>query len=176
MPKLAYRPTMPRPDDQTIIDAYCDAIELGHAPRTAAPIAGIAERTATEWLAEGRAELNAGAPGTPLTELGSHALFAQSVIEAQSRFVSENLDFVRGARDKSPKGWLPAMTLMDRRMPEDWGQRQHTTVDTRSVSVNVTLEALPEGQREALIAALSRTPPQAQLSLPSPTTDGEPDD
>ncbi len=166
MPKLAYRTTMPRPGDQTIIDAYCGAIELGHAPRTAAPIAGIGERTATEWLAEGRAELSAATPGTPLTEQGSHALFAQSVIEAQARFVSENLDFVRGARDKSPKGWLPAMTLMDRRMPEDWGQRSHVTSETRSVNVNVTLDALPEGQRLALIAALSRGA-QPQLAAPS---------
>lgn len=173
MPKLAYRVTMPRPGDQTIIDAYCDAIELGHAPRTAAPIAGIHERTAAEWLQLGREELSVATPGTPLTELGSHALFAQSVIEAQARFVSENLDFVRGARDKSPKGWLPAMTLMDRRMPEDWGQRQHTTVDTRSLNVSVTLEALPEAQRVALIAALARP---KQLAAPDVEHDITTDD
>ncbi len=163
---------MPRPDDQGIIDAYCEAIELGHAPRTAAPIAGIGERTATEWLQQGRDELNAGTLGTPLMELGSHALFAQSVIEAQSRFVSRNLAVVNeAAAAGGQKAWLPGMTLMDRRMPEDWGQRQHTTIDTRSVAVSVTLDALPEGQREALIAALSRTPPQALLAGPPDTID-----
>ncbi len=160
MPKLAYRTTMPRPGDQTIINAYCDAIELGHAPRTAAPIAGIHERTAAEWLQLGREELSAASPGTPLAEVGSHALFAQSVIEAQSRFVSENLDFVRGARSKDAKGWLPAMTLMDRRMPEDWGQRQHITSETRSLAVTVSYEALPPAQRAALLALLGDQPKQ----------------
>ena len=169
MPKLAHRVTMPRPNDPDIIRRFADATRKGHATATAAQLAGIGHATALQWLASGNADLDAHDAHVG-TVLGSHAGFALEHKQALAELVDSKLDVIQDATAQ-PKGWLPAMTLIERRFPRDFGRNDRLEVETKSVSVHVTLDALPEGQREALIAALSRTPPQALLEAPSEHND-----
>ena len=82
MPKLAYRTSNPNPNDPDIAQRFSDAIRAGHPIATAAVLAGIPERTARRYLAQGnQAE----------EEQGSPCLFWQMFKEAEADFVSENL-------------------------------------------------------------------------------------
>ena len=172
MPALAARATMPRPGDTAIIAAFSNAIEQGHPIDTAATIAGIGAMTARDWITQGNAQLDADPDGArPVTELGSHAAFAAAHKQALAELVDAKLGQIHDAAASGPKFWPAAMTLIERRFPRDFGRNERLEIEQRSVNVNVTLEALPPGQREALIAALSRTPPQALLAGPSDTID-----
>ncbi len=178
MPKLALRAHLPRPGDPDIIKLYADAIRKGHPVVTAATIAGLSVRTVNSWLALGEDEADAYDAAQDADSdaydadavLGSHVPFLLAVREAEAASVDAHLSVFDVISDK-PGHWQRSAWYLERKYAGTFGMRQHTTVDTRSVSVNVTLEALPEGQREALIAALSRTPPQAQLTGPTDTTD-----
>ncbi len=171
MPKLAHRVTMPRPNDPDIIRRFADATRKGHPVATAATLAGLEQSTASRWLTQGRDEAELRSDG----ELGSHVAFFMEHERAVAAFAERNLDVVNEAAAQGAKGWLPAMTLLERRMPRDFGRNERLEIDTRTVAVSVTLEALPEGQREALIAALSRTtgdnsePTTPLLAAPSDT-------
>ena len=165
MPKLAYRATMPKPDDPDIIRRFADATRKGHPVATAATLAGISRVTAQDWLREGNAQLDAGDAEHAGTVLGSHAAFASAHREAEAVAVDAHLAVFNEISNK-PGHWQRSAWYLERKYADTFGMRQHTTVDTRTVAVSVTLDALPEGQREALIAALSRTPPQALLEAP----------
>ena len=164
MPALAYRSTIPRPDDPSILDAIAQAIADGEPMATAAYSAGIAERTANDWIAQGLAEIEAQPVGTPIEKLGSHARFALTVKEAEARFVRENLSIVRAARAPDAKGWIPAMTILERRRPQDFGRRDgasQVNIGTINV-VNVSTDTLEAAQH--VLAALAQRGGLPQLT------------
>ena len=168
MPKLKHRTVMPRPNDQSIIDAYAKAVEHGHPQHTAATLAGISHGTAKDWLQLGNAEIEEG------DVQGSHVAFASAVNAAQAAFVERNLGVVNDAATTGPKGWVAAMTLMERRMPRDFGRNDRLEVEQRTVNVNISMAELGVGQRAALMALLAvdnSTPDAPQL--PAPQTQSE---
>ncbi len=150
MPKLKARSRMPRPDDSDIIKTYCQAVAQGHPLDTAATLAGIGATTARDWIIQGEQALAASEDGElRAEELGSHAVFARSVKQAEADFVSENLTAVHAARDADHKNWPAAMTLLERRRPRDFGRQQYLEVETHSTSIQlvVPLGALPALER-----------------------------
>ena len=160
MPKVrfAYRSTLPKPDDPDIIERFADALTQGFPINDAATRAGIGAMTARDWLAAGEAQL-ADYRGRlddeqAIRELGSHAYFASRAKQSEMAFVERNLAHVNGACAPDAKGWLPAMTLLERRRPADFGRRDRLQVDQRSVSVNVSVTLGPEAAT-ALLDALS---------------------
>lgn len=126
MPALKYRTTLPRPDDPDILDTMYREIASGTPTEYAATLAGIVPRTAWDWLAQGRAALEASSHAG---ELGPHALFAQTIEEARAEFVRENLAYVRACRDSGQRGWLPAMTLLERRDWRNFGRLQRVEIE-----------------------------------------------
>ncbi len=153
MPKLAYRTTMPRPDDPDIIRRFADATRKGHPVATAETLAGLGGRVAGDWLRIGNEQLDAG------DEQGSHAAFASAHKSAVADFAERNLGVINDATSQ-PKGWLPAMTLLERRMPRDFGRNERLEIETKSLSVSVSYESLPPAQRAALLALLGDQPKQ----------------
>ena len=121
MPALLYRTTMPKVDDPEIIATICQAVTKGHPLASAAALAGIHEETLYHWTAKGREELSQ-AEGRTLTwgELGSHARLVIHIKEALAGLVDEALDHVRAGG----KDWAAWMTLLERRMPKDFGRNQ----------------------------------------------------
>jgi hypothetical protein len=155
MPKLAYRTRMPRPDDPDIIARFADATRKGHPVATAATLAGIS-RVAHEWLSTGNAQLDAG------DAQGSHAAFAAGHKQAVADFAERNLGVINEATTQA-KGWLPAMTLLERRMPRDFGRNDRLEVESKVVNVNISATLGP-GQRAALLAQLQEE--QALIEAP----------
>ena len=173
MPALLHRVTLPRPDNPAIVDAYVAAIEAGHPVATASTLAGISHDAATAWMHQGEAML-AEYPDTPAEELGSHAVFAVAVKQAEAAFVERNLQHVNGACAPDAKGWLPAMTLLERRRPQDFGRRDRAEV---AVTVTHRLE-LPEAALASVLRlALQHALPQGETvegeATELPTPQGE---
>lgn len=154
MPALAVRNRLPRPDDPDILERIEDSISKGHPIATAAHRAGIGEMTVRDWLRAGEVALAEHPECTP-QELGSHALFAWTFKDAEARFVERNLAAINGAVEPTAKGWIPAMTLLERRRPQDFGRREYreTKTETRLLSVNLTA-SLDPAQAQALIETL----------------------
>ena len=162
MPALAHRVTMPKPDDPDILERFSAGIAAGQPIEIAATGAGIAGRTAYDWIEQGNAAL-----AEPSTEHSSVAQFAQMVKQAEHRFVSEHLGTITAA-SKGKGGWVPAMTLLERRRPQDFGRFQRIEVEQRSVTINLSAQ-LPEGAGAALLAMAQAEQQRAQLPSPSDT-------
>jgi len=164
--RFLYRATLPRPDDPSIVSAIASAVRKGHPLSTAARLAGIHERTAQDWLAIGTRDLDDAQDGQ---EPGSHARFALAVKEAEAEMVEAKLSIVERDMATPGKGWLPAMTLLERRRPQDFGRFQRIEVDTTTTTtVRIELSA------EAAIALAALAPgllPESVTSTPTPEPD-----
>ena len=152
MPKLLIRPTIPKPDDLELIKLFADAIEQGHGTSTAATLAGISESTATLWLRLGTEELETyQAQDDPDGELGSHVAFLSAHKEAMAGFVARNLGRINAAVDDEKKGWVPAMTILERRDPANFARRFEAKVETTiEQHVTFSVETLPPERQRAL--------------------------
>ena len=147
MPKLKLRTTMPHPDDPEILRLIAEAVYHGHPVARAGLLAGISERTAAEWLALGLEDLAA----TPGGVLSPHALFAQTVKEAEARFEAENLGIIRDAR---PKAWQAAAHLNERRFPDDWSLVQRVEHSgSVQIEARVVVAELPTEVRALILRA-----------------------
>ena len=156
MPKLAYRTTNPNPNDTAIAQRFSDAIRAGHPVATAAVLAGISERTARRYLAQGRDEAE--------QEQGSPCLFWRMFKEAEADFVESQLQRIH--RDADAKGgWAAAMTLLERRRPQDFGRNQRIEIEQHSISANVMPE-LTDAQQAMMLRLLTEDTPL----LPPPPT------
>ena len=161
MPKLLDRPTLPKPTDPDLIERFSGAVALGHPITTASTLAGISRRTADYWIAQGEAELEqAEVTGE---EPGSHVPFVLAFKQAQATFCDVHLQVVGGAA-LGKNGWLPAMTLLERRMPQDFGRRTEVSVKSESVVVHVTGTL-----SEATQAKVWEIAARAQKALPPPS-------
>ena len=169
IPKLLIRPSMPRPGDQELIKLFADATEQGHGTATAATLAGISGRTADEWIRAGNEELaEHQTQDDPDAELGSHVPFALAHKEAVARFVARNLGVVNEST-AGPKGWLPAMTLLERRDPANFARRFEAKVETTiDQHITFSVETLPPARRRALAELALK-----QLPAPQDVVDGE---
>jgi hypothetical protein len=99
-------------------EALLAAIEIGTTRKGAAAAAGVDEKTLYRWL--------------------ERPEFRERMREAEGRF---ELAMVRRVRMAAVKGsWQAALTLLARRLPETWGERQR---------VDMTVESLPAADRIA---------------------------
>jgi len=140
---LRSRRVLPGPDDPAIIERFSNAIRIGHPISTAAELAGIGDTTARRYIERGAAEAEG-------EEQGSYRGFWEAFKQAEAAFVDENLQRIQVAAQE-PKHWTAAMTLLERRRPQDFGRNQKVTVESTSVSVSVALPALTEQHVLALI-------------------------
>lgn len=160
MPALAHRTTMPRPDDLDILRRIAEATLQGHSLTTAAELAGIGRVTAQEWRTQGQAQLDAG------EELGSHAAFASALNEAEAEMVDAKLGVINEAT-LGKGGWVPAMTLLERRRPQDFGRFQRVEIEQRATTLNITAQFPPEAA-QALLAMAQEERAEGLKFLPSP--------
>lgn len=166
MPALLYRTTMPKADDPDIVATISQAMSTGHPLSTAAALAGIHEDTLYHWLDAGKAEIAATeGTWTAWGELGSRAQLVIHVKEAIAGLVSEALEHVRAGG----KDWAAWMTLLERRMPHDFGRNQHIEIEQRTLTVSLVGQ-LPPGAAEALHAIaqaeIARALPEQTITKP----------
>ena len=148
MPATAIkRATKVRPDDPLILARVVEATRKGHPIQTASALAGLSHTTAWEWMRDGTALLEAS-PGVAPEELGSKAVWANEIKSAQAEMVDKQLDRIDIAAQE-PKHWPAAMTLLERRFPNDFGRNQRIEIE-QNVTVTHRLEL---GTAEAAILA-----------------------
>jgi hypothetical protein len=156
MPALRTGTTLPRPTDPDIIARVAEATRKGHPITTAGTLAGIGAATATQWYSRGLEQLETDG------ELGSHALFALAVKQAEAELVDSQLGVIQDAGSKGM--WAAAMTLLERRFPQDFGRNQ--TVNVKQESLTVVLHGtLPPGAEHELIAQAHARLRAAQLQI-----------
>ena len=162
MPALLYRTKLPHPDDSDIVQTITEAVTKGHPLATAAARAGIHEDTLYHWLNTGRAEIQAtDGAWTPWTELSSHAQLVIRIKEALSGLVEEALDHVRAGG----KDWAAWMTLLERRMPKEFGRNRDEAPPPPGATFNF-YGALPPGAAEALLTMGQAEQDRATKFLP----------
>lgn len=166
MPALAHFATLPKPNDPQIQQAVIASIRLGHPIDTAGKLAGLGHTVAWDWLRKGLAQLEAG------DEQGSHASFASAVKQAEAEMVDSKLKVIDEATKIPGKGWLPAMTLLERRRPKDFGRNQQIEVTSNS-TVTYVHELGPRAESAILarreeLAALQETDTGGSEDIPTP--------
>lgn len=147
MPALLYRTKMPKPDDPEILSRMAEATLAGHPLDTAGRLSGLGSSVAQDWYKQG-SEALAAELGTEPSVLGSHAVFADCVNLASAQMVDAKLGVINEAT-LGKGGWVPAMTLLERRRPQDFGRFQRIEVESKSLVINLT-GTLPPGAAEAL--------------------------
>lgn len=158
MPKLAYLTTLPQPDDENILESIYTDVSRGMPLRHAAVRAGISEHTAYHWMTIANALPDVEVEG----ELGSHALFRQTVKEADAECVSDRLKKSDSAEGNN---WQKHITVLERRFPQDFGRNQRIDItETRTITYRLEL-----GSAEAAILARI-----AEISDQRLLTDGSP--
>lgn len=175
MPALTYRTTMPRPDDPEILKRIAEATKLGHPIATAATMAGLGEATGTQWLARGVADLEADPEAA---ELSPHARFALAVKAAEAEMVDAKLSVINKATQEAPsKAWVPAMTLLQRRRPQDFSERRELHVTgTVQIDARVIVAELPTAARAiALERGAQALRVASQKALPGGAEEAEPE-
>lgn len=170
MPKLAYRTTLPKPDDPELLDTLCQQIALGVPLVYAGANAGLSDRTINYWIQLGEAELADLPEGAQpeREELGSHARFVLAVKEAEARLVSESVEQWRTDKAGSWQRWP---TLLERRMPEHFGRRDRLQVDQRTLTVTLDATQLPPAKLAALGRILQEMGETPQLPDTTTTTE-----
>ena len=123
---------------QHIIDFITD----GNYPETSAILAGIPRRTFQRWLHDGRQDLDNG------LEDSSVARLTCAVEKARAECVARKVKRVQQAGEKS---WQADAWWLERNLPHLYGRNQRIEVESRSVTVNVTLPQVPEQQLLALV-------------------------
>ncbi len=176
-------PLTPRrlnPSDPKLLKLTEDTLAAGLSLPTLATRLGCDHRTVYHWLEYGTAELD-GEQARP--ELGSLLPFCQAIERGLQRFESENVDTIAGARSPKPGGWQPAAWLLERRLPDRWGQKRdvtiHDTTSTRDVLAGIGALTLQEITRRLLASQndpqgvqtdIPLTLPEATISDPNHTT------
>lgn len=143
MPALAQRPRMPNASDPELLKRITAGIALGHSVSTVAQATGIAPSTLYLWIDQGRSAEEQSAQ-EPSEELGSHWMVWNAVKEGEARFESRFLTPIQDACAPKPGGWQPAAWLLERRLPDRWGQKREVRVEQHSVSLSLSAEVSPD--------------------------------
>lgn len=101
------------PDVQNTI---CDHIKEGCPFDTACGLTGIHAATGYNWQRRGREDLKADNHDT------IHAQFALAVNKARCEFYQSLITVVKKA---AVTEWVPAMTILERRSPTNWGRNNY---------------------------------------------------
>ena len=69
-------------------------------------------------------------------ELGSYRGFWEAFKQAEAAFIDENLQRIQVAAQE-PKHWTAAMTLLERRRPQDFGRNQRIEIEANTTVTHV---------------------------------------
>jgi len=123
------------------IQAIAEGVRRGMYPHRAASLAGVSDQSCYRWLEQGRAEQAQGmGPGESL-----FVAFVEAIKASEAEFIAECLEVIRAA-GKMPQHWTSAMTHLERRFPDEYGQKGRVTIE------NPALESFSR----AILAALEK--------------------
>ncbi len=147
----------PRRLTPAVQQGIIDFITEGNYPEVAAQLAGVPRRTFQRWLHDGRQDVDQG------VEDSSVARLTCAVEKARAECVAQKVKRVQEPGEKSCQAdawWL------ERNLPNLYGRNQRE-VESRSVTVNVTLPQVPEQQLLAMVQ--SKLASGQKLLAPSPS-------
>jgi hypothetical protein len=150
-----------------LMEAIAMRVEKGDPPCTAAMLCGLPHQTHSQWLKYAEED-----PEKASDDGTKFSAYSASIKKAEEQFKSQLIFMVFRA---APKDWKAAMTMLERRWPEEFGKRERHEI-TGPSGGPVTLaqcqtdknwlkkrkalkefyDLLPKDQQEALRDALRR--------------------
>ena len=146
----------------TMLAVICKLLRAGNSKTDAFKSVGIHVDTGFAWLKEGRESASAD-------EL--LVRFARVAEKAVARFNAEMVEKVRGAAmSGQPNTWQAAMTLLERRDPDNWGKRDKTTIEYEGdplIELNQVVLADPDTRAasRSLLRRVATVSPHEPLGL-----------
>lgn len=129
---MAGRPTKLTPDVQNIL---ISAIERGHAFQSACDLAGVSMSSFCLWRNRGDAEIkrleNPRHRGETKPEEVPYLQFSEALTRAEAGMVDNALAAIDAGAFVS-NDWRAAAWKLERRKPDDWGQRQKIVLEFNS--------------------------------------------
>ena len=110
----------------------CQLISDGNYINISCEAVGISRRSFHSWIEQGGKDIEAGIES-------KYATFLSSVLRAEAEAETK---LVKTVNDATPKNWVAAMTLLERRHPERWGRKDRLTpqkIHGRQVILEVRL-------------------------------------
>ena len=147
------------PSDPALLKLTEDTLAAGLSLPTLATRLGCDHSTVYRWVDTGTAELDGGRPAP---ELGSLRPFCDAIARGLERFETTYLGNIREASAPVAGRWQAAAWLLERRLPDRWGQRREIKLETRSISINLSI---PASTTAELLAITKRRLEQGQALL-----------
>jgi len=110
-----------------LIEQLCEYVRQGNYNIIAVRACGIHERTFYSWLERGQRELEARSEDTTEPESLYTQLY-QSLKRSEAEAQIKIANVVTNAALKKGE-WLPAMTFLERRWPDQYGRRERKSID-----------------------------------------------
>ena len=138
VPVLGGRPLLLTPELQ---DKICGLIAAGNYIKTSCLASGIDQRTYEYWNAQGRRDEAEG------IENSVYVRFLRATKEAEMVSQTSLVSYVAKA---APSNWIAAMTLAERRWPEEFGRRDRNVISVDVDSIKALFTELEENRRKHL--------------------------
>jgi len=101
----------------TLCDQLCKHIENGNYAKTACLLVGISEETYYKWKKKGEE-----------SKSGKYVEFLESIKKAEKKADAKLVSIILAASEKHPMNWTAAAWLLERRNPEEWGNREELDI------------------------------------------------
>ncbi len=108
------------------ISDFLNGIKLGMSIKSACEYAGISEEVFYYWQRKADEEESAGRPG-------KHCEFIRKYKKARATFQARHLSRITQASDDGT--WQASAWLLERRIPDEYGQRSNVSLDDSKITV-----------------------------------------
>ena len=114
-------PSIRKWENESLLDTIIEHARKGNSRTDSFAVAGIHPDTGFDWLAMARKDPD---------RYPALVEFAERLRLAEAEFRAECVEKVREhAQSGAPNTWQAAMTLLERRDPENWGKREKTQIE-----------------------------------------------
>lgn len=116
-------------------EEICKYIKQGNYAKTACLLCNISEATYYNWLERGKT-----------SKSGKYVEFLESIKKAEKFADAYFVQIIRKAAEKHPMNWTAAAWLLERRSPQEWGNKEeldithHTGIDELAVKLQAGRE------------------------------------
>jgi transposase len=100
-----------------LCEEICRHIEQGNYAKTACALCDVGESTYYDWKARGEKASS-----------GKFKEFLESIKKAERKAQAHQVQLILSAAEKHPMNWTAAAWLLERRFPDEWGNREEIDI------------------------------------------------
>lgn len=150
------------PSDPYVLQTAENALAQGHSINSLATELYVHESTLYRWITAGEAETEDNPQ--PEGELGSHRQFCLALERGLRAFEELHVGTIAKDPSNAPGHWQRSAWLLERRLPDRWGQKRELKVEQRAITLSLSAEVSPEVLAELRRQGLAELGAQGQLT------------